>query len=55
MCVSFLADRTKRRLEAERDWLLKDEWVADESKRVGKRNGEINTEMGGSFRNLTVD
>lgn len=55
MFFSFLTDRLERRLEAERDWLLKDEWVADESKRVGKRNGEINTEIAGSFRTLTID
>lgn len=53
--MSLLTDRVKRRLEEEREWIVRNEWVADESKRVGKRNGELRTEMEGSFRTLTID
>ncbi|XP_054276866.1 alpha-tocopherol transfer protein-like [Macrosteles quadrilineatus] len=48
-----IKERWKKMVEAEREWFLKDEWLATESKRLGKSN--TTSHMEGSFRSLTID
>ncbi|KAG8292324.1 hypothetical protein J6590_042560 [Homalodisca vitripennis] len=50
-----IKERWKKKVEAERDWFALNEWMADESKRVGKRNADLRPPMEGSFRSLSID
>lgn len=50
----YCAESWQKKTEGERDWFLKNEWVSDESKRVGKRTVRPDLDEG-SFRTLSVD
>lgn len=53
VCFYLVSDQWKKMVEEEREWFLKDEWMADKSKRFGK--SIVQPEMKGSFRTLSID
>lgn len=55
MIFILISEQWKKKVEDEREWFLKNEWMADESKRVGKKNGVVRPQMEGSFRSLSID
>lgn len=55
MIFFLISEQWKKKVEDEREWFLKNEWMADETKRVGKKNGVVRPQMEGSFRSLSID